>query len=206
VLNLDRVSSIPKDRVRSEIGRVVERLLEEERVPMTTAEQTKVVEEVLDEVLGLGPLEPLLKDHTISDILVNRSDLAYIERNGKKCPPTLTDSKWLTLSKLGVELLFDIDTKNERYPSAPKGKSFIPYLTTLNVTSKKLQLPFGVTSAWTTDDLTLKFGEPSKHNALPRWHVPLIPARDVVLSYYGLEDKTIYLRLKCDHERLSRPG
>src|SRR5262249_19681616 len=62
VLNLDRVSSIPKDRVRLEIGRVVERLLEEERVPMTTAEQTKIVEEVLDEVLGLGPLEPLLKE------------------------------------------------------------------------------------------------------------------------------------------------
>jgi pilus assembly protein CpaF len=83
VLNLDRVSSIPKDRVRSEIGRVVERLLEEERVPMTTAEQTKVVEEVLDEVLGLGPLEPLLKEPTISDILVNRFNKVYIERNGK---------------------------------------------------------------------------------------------------------------------------
>ena len=57
VLNLERVSSIPKDRVRAEIGRVVERLLDEERVPMTTAEQTKIIEEVLDEVLGLGPLE-----------------------------------------------------------------------------------------------------------------------------------------------------
>src|ERR1044072_3602444 len=74
VLNLERVSSIPKDRVRSEIGRVVERLLEEERVPMTAAEQNKIIEEVLDEVLGLGPLEPLLKEPTISDILVNRYD------------------------------------------------------------------------------------------------------------------------------------
>jgi pilus assembly protein CpaF len=83
VLNLDRVSSIPKDRVRAEIGRVVERLLEEERVPMTTAEQTKVVEEVLDEVLGLGPLETLLKEPSISDILVNRYNKIYIERNGK---------------------------------------------------------------------------------------------------------------------------
>src|SRR5436190_16792638 len=83
VLNLERVSSIPKDRVRSEIGRVVERLLEEERVPMTTAEQTKVVEEVLDEVLGLGPLEPLLKEPSISDILVNRFNKVFIERNGK---------------------------------------------------------------------------------------------------------------------------
>ena len=83
VLNFDRVSSIPKDRVRAEIGRVVERLLDEERVPMTTAEQTKIVEEVLDEVLGLGPLEPLLKEPTISDILVNRYNKVFIERNGK---------------------------------------------------------------------------------------------------------------------------
>jgi pilus assembly protein CpaF len=83
VLNLDRVSSIPKDRIRAEIGRVVERLFEEERVPMTAAEQARMVEEVLDEVLGLGPLEPLLKEPTISDILVNRHNKVYIERHGK---------------------------------------------------------------------------------------------------------------------------
>jgi len=89
VLNLERVASIPKDRVRMEIGRVVERLLEEERVPMTTAEQTKIVEEVLDEVLGLGPLEPLLKEPSISDILVNRHDKVFIERGGKLSETTV---------------------------------------------------------------------------------------------------------------------
>ncbi len=83
VLNLERVGSLPKDRLRAEIGKVVERLLEDERVPMTTAEQNKIIEEVLDEVLGLGPLEPLLKEASISDILVNRFDRVYIERNGK---------------------------------------------------------------------------------------------------------------------------
>ena len=83
VLNLERVSSIPKDRLRAEIGRVVERLLADERVPMTTAEQDKIIEEVLDEVLGLGPLEPLLKEPSISDILVNRFDKVYIERGGR---------------------------------------------------------------------------------------------------------------------------
>jgi pilus assembly protein CpaF len=89
VLNLERVASVPKDRVRMEIGRVVERLLEEERVPMTTAEQTKIVEEVLDEVLGLGPLEPLLKEPSISDILVNRHDKVFIERGGKLSETTV---------------------------------------------------------------------------------------------------------------------
>jgi pilus assembly protein CpaF len=83
VLNLERVASLPKERLRAEIGRVVERLLEDERVPMTTAEQNKIIEEVLDEVLGLGPLEPLLKEPSISDILVNRFDRVYIERGGK---------------------------------------------------------------------------------------------------------------------------
>src|SRR5258708_37990227 len=83
VLNMERVSSIPKDRLRAEIGRVVERLLEDERVPMTAAEQNKMIEEVLDEVLGLGPLEPLLKESSISDILVNGFDKVYIERAGK---------------------------------------------------------------------------------------------------------------------------
>ena len=83
VLNMERVSSIPKDRVRAEIGRVVERLLADERVPMTTLEQDRIIEEVLDEVLGLGPLEPLLKEPSISDILVNGFDKIYIERAGK---------------------------------------------------------------------------------------------------------------------------
>jgi len=83
VIDIARVAAIPKDRVRAEIGRVVERLLEEERVPMTTAEQNKIVEEVLDEVLGLGPLEPLLKEPSISDILVNGFNKVYVERQGK---------------------------------------------------------------------------------------------------------------------------
>jgi pilus assembly protein CpaF len=89
VLNLERVSSIPKDRVRAEIGRVVERLLDEERVPMTAAEQTRIIEEVLDEVLGLGPLETLLKEPSISDILVNRYNKVFIERNGKLSETTV---------------------------------------------------------------------------------------------------------------------
>jgi pilus assembly protein CpaF len=89
VLNLERASSIPKDRMRAEIGRVVERLLDEERVPMTTAEQARIVEEVLDETLGLGPLETLLKEPSISDILVNRYNKVFIERNGKLSETTV---------------------------------------------------------------------------------------------------------------------
>ncbi|MBM3727175.1 MAG: CpaF family protein [Acidobacteria bacterium] len=91
VLNLEKVASLPKERVRMEIGRVVERLLDDERVPMTTAEQNRIIEEVLDEVLGLGPLEPLLKEPSISDILVNGPHKVFIERAGKL---TLTGVKF----------------------------------------------------------------------------------------------------------------
>ena len=83
VLNMERVSSLPPERLRAEIRAVVERLLAEARVPMTAAEQNRIIEEVLDEVLGLGPLEPLLKESSISDILVNGHDKVYIERAGK---------------------------------------------------------------------------------------------------------------------------
>ncbi len=83
VLNLDKVNSLPRDRVRMEIGRVVEKLLQEQRVPMTTAEENQIIEEVLDEVFGLGPLEPLLKEPSISDILINGPNKVYVERFGK---------------------------------------------------------------------------------------------------------------------------
>ncbi len=83
VMNYEQLSSVPKDRMRSEIGRIVERLIEEARVPMNAADLNRLIEEVLDEALGLGPLEPLLKEPSISDILVNRFDRVFIERNGK---------------------------------------------------------------------------------------------------------------------------
>jgi pilus assembly protein CpaF len=62
---------------------VVEKLVAEEAIPLTIAERERLIEEVLDEVFGLGPLEPLLKDPSISDILVNGFDNVYIERNGR---------------------------------------------------------------------------------------------------------------------------
>ncbi len=55
----------------------------DEGIPMTLAERERVIEEILDEVFGLGPLEPLLKDPTISDILVNGFDNVYVERGGR---------------------------------------------------------------------------------------------------------------------------
>jgi len=82
-LDTDTLKAINKERVRGVIASAVERLVVDEAIPMTLAERERMIEEVLDEVFGLGPLEPLLKDPTISDILVNGYDSVYIERDGR---------------------------------------------------------------------------------------------------------------------------
>ena len=82
-LTPDQLKDLNKDSVRGQIGAVVEKLIVEEALPMTVAEREKLIEEILDEVFGLGPLEPLLKDPTITDIMVNGFDNVYIERSGR---------------------------------------------------------------------------------------------------------------------------
>src|SRR5450631_21039 len=82
-INLEALSSLAGERARAEIRTAVAKLVEEERTPLSLAEKERVIEEVLDEVFGLGPLEPLLRDPTISDILVTTPKLVYIERGGK---------------------------------------------------------------------------------------------------------------------------
>src|SRR5258707_3766974 len=82
-LNPEQLRTLNKESVRIQIGAVVERLVADEGIPMTLAERERVIEEILDEVFGLGPLEPLLKDPTISDIMVNGFENVYIERAGR---------------------------------------------------------------------------------------------------------------------------
>ena len=82
-LSVDQLKSLNKDGVREQIGNVVERLVTEESIPMTVIERERLIEEILDEVFGLGPLEPLLKDPAVSDIMVNAFDNIYVERNGR---------------------------------------------------------------------------------------------------------------------------
>src|SRR5207247_3464813 len=81
-LNSDTLRLISKERLRGEIGRAVEKLLLQENIPMTLPERDRIIEEILDEVFGLGPLEPLLKDPGITDILDNNHDRVYVERRG----------------------------------------------------------------------------------------------------------------------------
>lgn len=81
-LNLDRLSEVNRDEVRREVGQILEALVIGESTPMNLQERERLAQEVLDEVFGLGPLEPLLADPTVADILVNTSKQVYIERHG----------------------------------------------------------------------------------------------------------------------------
>jgi pilus assembly protein CpaF len=82
-LDLTRVGELEGDVLRREIRLVVEHLCDTEDTLLNRAERERLVEEVLDETFGLGPLEMLLKDSTISDILINGPKNIYVERRGK---------------------------------------------------------------------------------------------------------------------------
>jgi pilus assembly protein CpaF len=82
-LDFTRVKDLSSDAMRRDIRRVIEHLCDTENPLLNRIEREKLIEEVLDETLGFGPLEILLKDPTISDILVNGPHKCYVERRGK---------------------------------------------------------------------------------------------------------------------------
>jgi pilus assembly protein CpaF len=82
-LDLEKLGRTTGDSAREEVLVVIRNAVNTEVVPLSFAERERLSREILDEIFGLGPLEPLLKDHGISDILVNRFDRVYIERAGK---------------------------------------------------------------------------------------------------------------------------
>ena len=82
-LDLEKLGRTPSDAARDEVLLLIRNTVNSEAVPLSFAERERLAREILDEIFGLGPLEPLLKDPTISDILVNRFDRVYVERAGK---------------------------------------------------------------------------------------------------------------------------
>lgn len=82
-MNLAVLDKMGEEQIRSEVGDLVRELLVENNVPLTLQEQQVLIADILDEVLGLGPIEPLLKDPTVSDILVNCFDTVVVERFGR---------------------------------------------------------------------------------------------------------------------------
>lgn len=82
-LDLDRLNDFNQTRAgQQQLFTMIQRLMGEQGVPLSSVERDKLTQEVVDEVFGLGPIEPLLNDPTIGDILVNTYDSVYIERHG----------------------------------------------------------------------------------------------------------------------------
>jgi pilus assembly protein CpaF len=83
VIDLSLIGTLGDERARVQIREISQRLMTEQSVPLSAEQRKRVIQCIEDEVLGLGPLEPLLKDPTISDILVNGPAQVYVERRGK---------------------------------------------------------------------------------------------------------------------------
>ena len=88
-LDLEKLGRTNSDTARDEVLVLIRSSINSEAVPLSFAERERLAREILDEIFGLGPLEQLLKDPSISDILVNRFDRVYIERSGKLEPTGL---------------------------------------------------------------------------------------------------------------------
>jgi pilus assembly protein CpaF len=93
LLDLSLIDKLDRETLNAQIRQVVDKILREESfsLPLNLSEREKFFTEIIDEVLGLGPLEPFLKDHSVSDILVNTYDSIYVERYGKLEP---TDARF----------------------------------------------------------------------------------------------------------------
>src|SRR6185436_14455570 len=133
-INLEALSSMAGERARAEIRAAVAKLVDEEKTPLSLVEKDRVIEEVLDEVFGLGPLEPLLRDPTISDILVTTPRLVYVERAGKlyRTPVEFKDDNHLlriiekVVSRVGRRVDESSPLVDARLPDGSRVNAAIP--------------------------------------------------------------------------------
>src|SRR3546814_5517333 len=86
MINLAVIDKMPAAEFRSQVGEMVRELLIRENKPLNRQEQTQLVADILDELLGLGPIEPLLKDASVTDLLVNCHSNVFVERGGQLHP------------------------------------------------------------------------------------------------------------------------
>ena len=82
-VELDKLQRLTPEQIKRELAQLVERIVDEDKIPMNELERRRLALDVHDEMFGLGPLEPLLADPSVSDILVNTPRHVYVERHGK---------------------------------------------------------------------------------------------------------------------------
>jgi pilus assembly protein CpaF len=134
--DLARLQSMPRERQHIELQGWIERCLQEERAAINAQEQRQLVEDIQNEMLGLGPLEPLLHDPTISDILVNGPDRIYVERCGllSRYPARFQDDHHLVkiiekiVTRVGRRIDESSPMVDARLPDGSRVNAIIPPL------------------------------------------------------------------------------
>ena len=135
-LNLEALAVTERSRAESEIRTLLSQLLSEESTPLNVAERETLFGEVLDDVFGLGPLEPLLRDPGISDILVNTCQYVFVERNGvlERVAATFQDDRHLLriidriVSGVGRRIDDSSPMVDARLPDGSRVNAIIPPL------------------------------------------------------------------------------
>ena len=137
-IDLEALEGMSPERVREELSQLVERLLLEENVVVNAAERRTLVRDVQHEMLGLGPLEPLLADPTVSDILVNGARQVYVERKGQLAVTDVTFSDDDHLMKISDKIVSRVGRRVDE--SSPMADARLPDGSRVNVIIPPLAL------------------------------------------------------------------
>ena len=135
-LDLEKLSLVEGTRARQAVAAVVQETLASRNVPLTALEKGRIESDLLDEVFGLGPLEPLLKDASVSDILVNRANMVFAERHGllEKTNVVFRDDRHLMqvidriVSRVGRRVDESSPMVDARLPDGSRVNAIIPPL------------------------------------------------------------------------------
>ncbi len=135
-LDLEKLSRVNSSQARQAVSGLVKEIMSEQRVPLNFDEQEKIHADLLDEVFGLGPLEPLLRDAKISDILVNGKDHVFIEKGGllQKVDTSFRDDRHLMqiidriVSRVGRRVDESSPMVDARLPDGSRVNAIIPPL------------------------------------------------------------------------------
>ena len=133
-MNLSVIDKMPQEQIKREVGELVKELLAKESVPLNTTERTQLVTDIFDEFIGLGPIEPLLKDPTVTDILVNTCSQVFVERQGhlEMTPVRFKDDRHLLriINKIVTAIGRRIDesqpTVDARLPDGSRVNAVVP--------------------------------------------------------------------------------
>jgi pilus assembly protein CpaF len=135
-LDLVALASLSREQAESQIRVAIARLLEQQSTPLSRIDRERLIEEIAHEVLGLGPLDPLLQDGDISDILINGPDSIYVEKRGKleRTPVRFRDNQHLLqiidriVSRIGRRVDESSPMVDARLPDGSRVNVIIPPL------------------------------------------------------------------------------